>query len=103
MSDSILKTEEQVVEEFERLMEESTMNFDDIEIKLHKKPDIHAFLFLDRLVSKDYYKMIWDAEYEVIFLAVDLKDLVGCNIKVLEELYACGVFLSKQKHLAMLT
>ena len=101
---SVLETVEQVIEEFERLMDEpKDLKFEDIKIKLHKKRDLHAFLLLDRLTSKSGLNMITDADHDIIYLEPDPEDLVGCTKNSIAELYACGVFIFDKQYLVMFT
>lgn len=67
--------------------------FDRIEKKLSTRPDMHAFIMLDKLVPGNR-DMVSAAEHDQIWLAVSIDDLesVASTDEVID-LYRCGVFL----------
>lgn len=83
------------IEEIEQTFEECDkfyLKFEWNETLPSKRPDLCAFLLLDRLVSKNR-DMVCGAEHDEIYLDVNPRDLV--NSKVTKEdikfLVSCGV------------
>ncbi len=67
------------------------LKFDRIETKLSQRPDLHAFLLLDKLVpgTED---MVSYATYDEINLSVEPKDLAKVATEdQLRDLHRCGV------------
>lgn len=79
------------------------IKFERVENKLHARPDICAFLLLDRLMPCAGKDMVCAAEHDEIFLAVDCEKLaeVATDDDILM-LSRCGVrYDSKNDCLAM--
>lgn len=74
--------------------EDDHLEFDRIEQKLHKRPDLHAFLLLDSLFPGDS-DMVSGASHDEIYLAVDAEELnkVATDEQI-RDLIRCGVFYS---------
>lgn len=68
------------------------LKFELVENKLHSRPDVCAFLLLDKLVGKSDRDIIAGAGYDEIFLDIDCRELAK---KVTDEdvrtLARCGV------------
>lgn len=73
--------------------EDEYIQFERIENKLHARPDIHAFILLDKLVPGDR-DMVCAAEHDEIYLDVDTDALalVATEDDILQ-LVRCGVRL----------
>lgn len=71
------------------------LKFDRVEKKLSNRPDLHAFLLLDRLLPGDR-DMVSAAEHDEIFLDVELDDLAktGITEEQVRDLVRCGVRIS---------
>lgn len=68
------------------------MNFDAVEKKLHSRPDLCAFLLLDKLLPNAGRDMVCAAEHDEIFLDADCEKLaeVATEEDILT-LTRCGV------------
>ena len=92
---------EAIKEMFERCDDEY-LNFDRIENKLSTRPDMHAFILLDRLFpgTRD---LVCHAEHDEIFLDVSDECLADANITEdqIRELVRCGVRLNDEGGLCM--
>ena len=79
-------------ETFEKYDDEH-LNFDRVENKLHDRPDICAFLLLDKLLPNAGRDMVCAASHDIIYLEADCQEL---NEAATEEdilmLLRCGVF-----------
>ena len=72
------------------------LKFDRIEHKLSKRPDLHAFILLDGLLSGDD-DMITSAEHDEIWLDVDLDELTKIiTEEQIIDLIRCGVMLDEE-------
>ena len=73
--------------------EDEYIQFERIENKLHARPDIHAFILLDKLVP-GHRDMVCAAEHDEIYLDVDTEALalVATEDDILQ-LVRCGVRL----------
>lgn len=70
------------------------LEFDKVEIKLSNRPDLHAFLLLDRLVPSKM-KIVSGADYDEIWLEVTPTQLAEvASEQQIIELIRCGVRLS---------
>lgn len=88
-------TKEEMLEIFSE--REGFGEFQDVETKLSNRPDLHAFLLLDKLnPSDDGECIIAAAEHDEIYLWADL-DTVAKNAteEQINELILCGVFISE--------
>lgn len=96
---NILESVEQVYDEFIRLQDAypDALKFEDIEIKLSKDRKLHGLLYLNRLTGKG----IGGADHDIIYMSARPADLVGCNIRVIAELYASGIHCYDEDILAM--
>lgn len=91
-------------EVFEKFTYEHS-EFHRVENKLHARPDICAFLLLDKLVPNAGGKMVDAAEHDKFWLSVDCEELakVATENDVLT-LTRCGIFYdSDAERLAMFT
>lgn len=86
---------EEMIELFEKY-EDDYLEFEKIEIKLHNRPDIHAFILLDKLVPSES-DIVSAAEHDQIWLDVEPEDLakVVTREQVLE-LRRAGVFYDEE-------
>lgn len=67
------------------------LDFDDVQSKRSKRPDLHAFILLDTLVPSDR-DMVCSAEHDEIFLEVSLSELAAViSEDQIIELIRCGV------------
>lgn len=91
---------EDLAEAFERHSSNFKRKFKDIEKPLASRPDLHAFMLLDRLVpmpSKGQQDMIGGAEHDIIFLTVNEDALARvATDDDIRDLAACGVFISQE-------
>lgn len=81
------------------------MKFERVENKLHSRPDLCAFLLLDKLLPNDGRYMVCAAEHDEIFLSADCGKLaeVATEDDILT-LARCGVrYDSSTGSLAMFT
>lgn len=67
------------------------LKFDRIEDKLSTRPDLHAFILLDKLVSGTK-NLVSCATHDEIYLSVEPKDLAKVATQdQLRDLHRCGV------------
>jgi len=79
---------EQVFEKYD----DEYSKFDSIENKLHSRPDICAFLLLDKLVPGAGKDMVSAAEHDEIYLDVDCEALAAVATEEdIQTLARCGV------------
>jgi hypothetical protein len=89
-------------ETFEKFNDEY-LKFDRVEKQLHSRPDVCAFLLLDRLLPNPGRDMVCAAEHDVIYLNADCEKLaeVATESDILT-LARCGVrYDSETDSLAM--
>lgn len=69
------------------------LKFDRVENKMHSRPDLCAFLLLDKLLPNDGRDMVCAADHDKIFLDADCERLaeVATEDDILT-LTRCGVF-----------
>lgn len=83
--------------------EDEFLRFELVENKLHPRPDLCAFLLLDRLLPNGGQDMVCAAEHDIIYLNVDCERLaeVATQDDILT-LARCGVhYDSETESLAM--
>lgn len=95
MTTAIGEEEASVEELFERRIqqfEDDFLKFDGVESKFSTRPDLHAFIFLDRLLPETDRDIVCSAGHDQIWLDVsveilnplitddELRDLVRCGI-----------------------
>lgn len=71
------------------------LRFELVEEKLHSRPDVCAFILLDKLLPEDGCDMVSAAEHDIIYLDVDCDKLAG--IATEEDvlmLVRCGVLFN---------
>jgi hypothetical protein len=69
------------------------LKFDRVENKLSLRPDLHAFLLLDKLISGKG-DMVSNAEHDEIYLDVDVEKLLEVATEAeLIDLHRCGVLV----------
>lgn len=88
-------------EEFTELMDvgfnPEFLEFDRVEIKLHPKRDIHAFLLLSSLTGNLPGRIIASAAHDIIYLDVDMEILLKNATKNdITDLIRCGVMYSEE-------
>lgn len=67
------------------------LKFERVKDKLSQRPDLHAFILLDKLVPGDK-DMIAGAEHDEIYLSTDPEELLKVATKdQLRDLHRCGV------------
>lgn len=85
--------------------EKEFLEFDRIENKLNDRPDIHAFLLLDKLFPSKGRDIISAAEHDMFYLDIDCEVLAE-NITEADvlDLVRCGIFYDDETDgLAMYT
>lgn len=89
--------------EFEKHSDEF-LKFERIENKISKRPDLHAFLLLDKLVPGDS-DIVGGAEHDEFYLDIEVEDLAEViSPEQVKELVRCGVrYDSQYDCLAMFT
>ena len=93
-------------EVFERLSEDEFLKFDRIQNKLHPRPDVCAFLFLDKLVPPvEGIDMVSGSKHDEIWLDVNCDKLsMVATEEDIVTLVRCGVRYDSEYHsLAMFT
>lgn len=81
---------EELVKAFEE-HDDEFLNFENVENKLSERPDLHAFILLDRLVP-GRTDMVSAAEHDEIYLDVNIESLAEAITKEqVLELVRCGV------------
>lgn len=76
--------------------------FQNIKNKFSERPDLHAFVLLDKIVplsekscNKGMYKMVGSAGHDQIWLGIDIEELAKIiTEEQVEELSCCGIFIS---------
>lgn len=77
-------------------MEYRVDGFDSISNKRSNRTDLHAFILLDGLFPGKIDILDW-AEYEKIWLSIELKDIETLTDNQIEELVQCGVFYDEDQ------
>jgi isochorismate hydrolase len=93
--------EQKNLQQFFEDHEEDFLEFDLIQDKLSNRPDLHAFLLLDRLVpgSGD---IVGSAAHDEIFLSTDVEELLKVATEdQLIELSRCGIFYNEEHECLM--
>jgi hypothetical protein len=93
------------IEEIEKLFEQFGNNFelefDNIKNKLSNRPDLHAFLLLDSLISGNE-NIISNAQHDQYWLCFELEDIAKIITKEqIEELVCCGVHIEEDGFVLM--
>ncbi len=89
------------LEEMERLFDESDDygEFKKIENPMHSRPDLCAFLMLEKLVphhGRDKQDMICGAEHDKFFIVTDPEALAAvATPEIVRDLRRCGVIYSE--------
>lgn len=87
-------------EVFERCNDEF-LKFEHVKNKLHRRPDMHAFLLLDQLVPGDS-DMVAGASHDEIWLEVDCEALAAVvTEEQLIDLHRCGIRYDETDSLCM--
>lgn len=74
--------------------EDDYIKFEDVQNKLSQRPDIHAFILLDKLCPPRYNNedIISASEHDEYWLAIDCEQLAGVvTEEQVQELVRCGV------------
>jgi diadenosine tetraphosphatase ApaH/serine/threonine PP2A family protein phosphatase len=79
-----------IADRFEAVKDEY-IEFDRIENKRSKRPDLHAFLLLDELFPNNGIDMVCGAMHDEIWLEPDGGKLDGLTDEQILELTRCGV------------
>lgn len=86
-----MRTVEELEQFFEKHHDIEFLKFDRVSEKLNRRPDLHAFLLLDRLVPGDC-DMVSAADHDEIFLEVSPESLAAvATDEQLIDLIRCGV------------
>lgn len=94
------------VREMFEMFDSEFLEFDRIENKLSNRPDLHAFMMLDKLVPGNMdtvCDMICAVGHDEIFLDISIEDLTAAKIKdtQVRDLIRCGVRLYESESLVM--
>jgi len=90
--DRIDKAREELEEKFTNFSDEEFCEFDRVENKLHRRPDICAFLLLSNLAPSDNRDIVTAAEHDIIYLDVNLEELaINATEDNIKDLLRCGV------------
>lgn len=88
-------TEEELINVFDN-NESEYLEFERIENPLSKRPDLHAFILLDSLVSGDD-DLIVAAEHDEFFIGITIDELAPViTVQQAIDLVRCGVRYSSQ-------
>ncbi len=72
------------------------LKFERVEEKLHSRPDVCAFLLLDKLVSRPGRDMVTVAEHDEIYLDTDCEQLARVATEAdIRTLRRCGVLYNE--------
>lgn len=79
-------------ERLEAVLDEEFLKFDRVKVKFSERPDLHAFILLDKLLPGSDRDMVSAAEHDIIYLDVDAEKLneIVTDEQVIE-LCRCGV------------
>ena len=81
--------------------QDSFLKFENIKTKMSTRPDLHAFMLLDKLLPSTH-DLIVSAEHDIIYLDVTLDKLEGIiTEEQVKELIMCGVMIEDGEGLAM--
>lgn len=81
-----------LIEIFEKYKEDDYLEFERVENKLHERPDLCAFLLLDKLLSDPCKNIVSDAGHDQIYLGVDIEKLADVATEDdIVTLIRCGV------------
>ena len=101
-------TLEKMLELFKKYEDSEFLHFDQIAVKSTNRPDLHAFVLLDRLVPSETHRlgygsdMVSGAEHDEIFLDTDLEKLAAViTEEQVVELSRCGVRIWEDESLTM--
>lgn len=82
--------------------EDDFLEFKDVESPRHPRPDLCAFLMLHELDPKKKVDIVECANYEEIWLSIDLKKVAKASDDTIRDLVRCGIRLDEdRKMLAM--
>lgn len=92
------------VKEMFEMFEDEYLYFDRVENKLSNRPDLHAFIMLDRIVPGKY-DIVFASGHDEIYLDVSVGDLdaAGITDNQVRDLVRCGVRLDKYKEYLCMT
>ena len=77
------------IEIFEKHSEEY-LKFEDVKTKISNRPDLHAFILLDRLFPSDR-DIISASSHDTFFLGISDEDIETLNEETILDLVRCGV------------
>jgi hypothetical protein len=76
--------------------EDDFLDFEKVENPLSQRPDLHAFMLLDRLVPGKR-ELISASEHDEFYLSVDCEELSKvATLEIVRELHRCGVRYSAE-------
>lgn len=101
MKTEYAKSCEQIIEWFEEHEVSHYGKFDNVEVKLSGRPDLHAFIFLDQIYPRPS-DMVSSAVGDQIWLDPKISNLVGkVNENMVIDLIRCGVMTDEDEYLYM--
>ena len=75
--------------------EDEFLKFERVENKLNNRPDLHAFILLDKIISEDDETVDDDivacAEHDEIWLSASPDKLESVSDEIIRDLVRCGV------------
>ena len=79
-------------ERFEAVSDEEFLKFDRVKVRFSERPDLHAFIMLDKLLPDPDRDIVAGAGRDIIYLSVDAEKLnaVITDEQVIE-LSRCGI------------
>lgn len=78
--------------------EDEYLHFERVEAPLSKRPDLHAFILLDKLVPGDQ-DIVFGAVHQKIHLRVEPEALIAvATEEQLRDLIRCGMLFDKEDH-----
>jgi hypothetical protein len=80
------------IEKMFNMFDDQYIKFENVECKQSNRPDLHAFLLLDRLFPTDNHgDMVSSASHDVICLCITSEQMDTLTVDNVLELTRCGV------------
>ena len=79
------------------------LNFENVKDKLSDRPDLHAFILLDRKFPEPGRDIVTAAEHDQFYLGIDDEQLEQLTDDEITDLTRCGVMHDKDCGLFMFT
>lgn len=79
--------------------EDDFLEFKGVVSPKHPRPDLCAFLMLHELDPKGKVDIVEDANYEEIWLSIDLKKVAKADDGVIRDLVRCGIRLDDDRQM----